>query len=299
MSAASMSAVGSKMCPIFFLKNDPEAWKLPYTQDNRPMMLESLPVPVGNARDAFPELSQFRQLQKHGFTKVDFKPAMAGELEKVENTAAYQLGGQQENELSKRIRMDYFAEIEKVVQEVTGAKTSKVFNYLVRPGAPEKRPEGKRYVTKYAAFAHCDFTDEYITNLKATQGTFAFFNVWQPINNVVLQNPLCLLDFESLDPEDAVPVELGYSEEPHSKRLNIVMLNSKNKDKQKWYMFEKMRPDEFLLFTQLDTRQGHAKRCFHTSTLDPEFPVQVPTPRRSIETRVLCTFEDENSTSKL
>merc|ERR1711924_98263 len=68
------------------------------------------------------------------------------------------------------------------------------------------------------------------------------YNVWQPFDHEVVQNPIALLDGRTLDPaKDLWPFFTPYDAENSE---TIVSASPQHR----WFYFSRMRPDEVLLF---------------------------------------------------
>ena len=111
---------------------------------------------------------------------------------------------------------------------------------------------------------------------------FAWYNVWQPIDREVVQNPLTVLDASTVDAEGVVEYVVTETGE------GIASLPLPS-PAHRLYYFSRMQTDEVIVFKQLDSRPDVAQVCPHTSFYDPAAPDDAPG-RRSIEMRVMCAF---------
>ncbi|MCZ6888894.1 MAG: CmcJ/NvfI family oxidoreductase, partial [Gammaproteobacteria bacterium] len=109
----------------------------------------------------------------------------------------------------------YYPEIEALMRELTGADHLFISQHVVRT-------EDKSDFNKaYARFLHSDYSIEnpraaaaqYLANrqapldsakLRVDEWEFAWFNTWQPFDRAVEQNPLTILDAESLARSDLI-----------------------------------------------------------------------------------------------
>ena len=187
----------------------------------------------------------------------------------------------------------YYPELQDLLQKVTGADEVYVSQHLVRT------EDTSDFNTAYARFLHCDYSMEagYTSsfNLLKRRGRnpddyenadFAWFNSWQPIQNVAYKNPLALIDPSTLPADDIVDYEYGGNN--LAGKSSMPTWNPAHR----LFYFSNMTPDELLFFKQLDTRTEHAKVAPHTSFdlpfSDPEQP-----PRRSIEVRLMGVFRND------
>ena len=130
---------------------------------------------------------------------------------------------------------------------------------------------------------------------------FVNYNVWQPVENEVLQDPLALLDARTLKPQD-----LSHYVSPGMNEKTGGATIVSGSPRHRWYYFSKMRTDEALVFmghslkhpvaTTSGTAEpgpprpsGVGREVAHTSFNDPTAAKDVAR-RKSIETRVLAVF---------
>ncbi len=66
----------------------------------------------------------------------------------------------------------------------------------------------------------------------------------------------------------------------------------KASERQRWYYYPRMHPDELLLIKSYDSQGVMGRSCPHASFPLPGAPSDAP-PRRSIELRVLCYLTDD------
>jgi len=192
-----------------------------------------------------------------------------------------------------------------------GASHVWTLHYACRFG--KENPTGVEYITAYASFAHADYTETILPNAKAmlmkrgiseeeAKGLdVAFVNTWQPVGRMaVMQHPLAMLDWTTVAEGDMKTESLGYAVTPKGgeeggtfdapKRTQAPPINRiYHSDSHHWYFFPSMLPSEMLIFSQCDSRQDHARHCFHTAFWDPTAPPDAPR-RQSIELHTLCAF---------
>ena len=115
--------------------------------------------------------------------------------------------------------------------------------------------------------------------------TYAWYNTWQPFDNQVQNNPLAVIDWESLPMDDVI--DYFYTGRG---RDSLVAAPVYNPDHRFCY-FPFMETDEVLIIKQMDGRPDRSVYCPHTSFDDPTAAADA-LPRRSIETRLMVVFED-------
>jgi hypothetical protein len=184
----------------------------------------------------------------------------------------------------------YYPEMGDLIRRVTGAKLTVMRSHLIRTETPIDFNDG------YSRFVHCDYSmarqDDMAAELLARDGItpqdnwrYAWFNTWQPFDHQVQNNPLAVIDWQSLPMDDVI----GYF---YTGRGNdsLVAAPVHNPDHEWWY-FPLMETREVLITTQLDQRPGRPDYCPHTSFDVPNSEGTLP--RRSIEARLLAVFEDD------
>ena len=193
------------------------------------------------------------------------------------------------------VKAVYYPEITALAKRATGAVEVFITQHLIRT---EDRTDFNK---AYARFLHCDYSldgarasaqrilakrDLAVAEYEGMD--FAWYNAWQPFDNVVERNPLALLDAASLAMDDIVDYQYtGYSQPPPNDMLGKSSMPARN-PAHRFYYVSRMAPDEVLFFKQLDTRR-RGGACPHTSFDDPGSPPEAP-PRRSIETRLMAVF---------
>lgn len=185
----------------------------------------------------------------------------------------------------------YHPAVAAFVKETTGADEIYVTHHLIRT-------EDKSDFNKaYARFVHCDYSmatarsaslnllkNRNIDTKPYENAEFAWYNSWQPFDNPVQQNPLALLDAETIRVGDIVDYEYGGNGKKSKSSMPVY------RDDHQFYYYSDMTLDEVLLIKQLDSREGRAPVSPHTSFVDPDSPVDAP-PRRSIEVRMMAVFK--------
>jgi hypothetical protein len=192
----------------------------------------------------------------------------------------------------REVKQRYYAEVEALVKQVTGAARVVVFDTTVRSGRVEQ-PGGA--IREPARRVHNDYTDksgpQRVRDLlpdeadRLLQRRFAVINVWRPIVGPLLQAPLALCDARSIDPGDLVVTDLKYPN--RTGEIQSVTFNPRHR----WYYFPRMQRDEAVLIKCYDSaRDGRARFTAHGAFDDPTTPPDAP-PRESIEARTLAFFD--------
>jgi len=188
------------------------------------------------------------------------------------------------------VRNTYFPHMRRLIRSLTGAHDAlDVGFYQVRTSQPE------HFFDAYSLYMHCDFglgdwqgfaksvLKEHDKDYSFEDWDFACYNLWRPLGEEVQKNPLVLIDASTVAREDIIsylPFEKG-----QYPRVSLPLYS----DNQRLYYVPAMRPDEVLIFKQLDSRRGKAVVCPHTSFVDPTSPPDAPE-RTSIDIRFLCVF---------
>lgn len=197
---------------------------------------------------------------------------------------------------AKEVQAVYYPEVERLVQEVTGAAKVVVFDHNVRCAPMAQR--GENGAREPVRVAHNDYTlrsgpqrvrdlldaDEAEARL---QHRFAVINVWRPIRGPVQEAPLAVCDAQSIAPQDLVATDLKYRD--RTGEVQSVTFNPNHR----WFYFPHMQRNEALLLKCYDSMDdGRARFTAHSAFDDPTSPPDAPA-RESIETRTLVFFAPE------
>jgi hypothetical protein len=213
-----------------------------------------------------------------------------------------------------------------LAKRVLGARYAFAMSHTCRRGN-KGHTDGASYVTSYATFAHCDYTKRIVDadaswrtlvqfgvpEAEAKQMEVGYYNIWQPTNVPVQQNPLALVDWGTVDEdEDVRPVKLGHtsgyprksSKDGDSSQKDVyapmITLLAPAPERHKWYYYPQLRPDEALIFSQVDGRSDRRTYTFHTAVVDPNGPPQEEAvPRHNYELRLLCAWPKGPRPAKL
>ena len=189
------------------------------------------------------------------------------------------------------IKQRYYAEVEQLVKQATGATRVVVFDTTVRSARVEL-PGGA--VREPARRLHNDYTEksgpQRVRDLLPDEADdllkrrFAMINVWRPIVGPLIDTPLALCDARTIAPKDFVETDLKYPN--RTGEIYSVTFSPQ----QRWYYFPRMHRDEVVLIKCYDSaRDGRARFTAHGAFDDPTTPADAP-PRESIEARTLVFF---------
>ncbi|MBI4205313.1 MAG: methyltransferase [Betaproteobacteria bacterium] len=232
--------------------------------------LDSRPMRIENGR---PLASTF-SLDRNGFAFIEHRTAVKDFFDKQELESAY------------------YAEIEQLIKEVSGAARVVVFDHTLRSGDEAEREA--RLVREPVLSAHNDYTEwsgpQRVRDLLPEEAEallkrrFAIIQVWRAINQPIQSNPLAIADARSVAFGDLMVAERRYPNrvgQTYRLRYNPA---------HRWFYFPEMRRDEALVFKVFDSeKDGRARFTAHTSFDDPGTPPGAP-PRQSIEARALAFF---------
>ena len=191
-----------------------------------------------------------------------------------------------------RIRATYYAEVDALLRQLTGAVKVVIFDHTLRYGLKGHSEPGIR---EPARRVHNDQTfvsaprrvRDHLPLEEAEQrlrGRFAIVNVWRPIGHPVEASPLAMCDAQSIDAEDLVPSDLVYRD-----KVGETYAFAYN-PRHRWSYFPHVRPDEVVLLKIYDSLDdGRARLTAHTAFEDPRTRPDAR-PRRSIEVRSLVFF---------
>ena len=189
----------------------------------------------------------------------------------------------------------YHAELEALLERVTGAHRVEVFDDTRRSSSTAKQREhGSR---DPASIAHNDYTHssgerrlrDFFADApgeaeQLAHRRFAIINAWRPIGAPVVDHPLVLCDATTVNDDDLLPVERRGRD-----RIGELQVALFDRD-QRWYYYPRMTRDEVLLFKTYDSAtDGRTRFTPHSSCKDPRAPDDAP-PRESLETRCLVFF---------
>lgn len=249
--------------PVYWLTKPPAGVPWRNTKGDRRVL------PVHDARSVEPAPS----LDREGFSLVALETTV-GDLYDPE-----------------AVRAGYYAEVEKLVAEATGARRVLAFDHNVRNQEKAERREDLSQAP--VRFPHNDYTLESapqrVRDLLPAEADellgrrFAVINVWKPIRGPVLEAPLAFCDAQTISQDDFIPTSLEYGDrtgEVYSLRFS---------PNHRWHYYPEMRADEAMLLKCYDSDETVARFTAHSAIDDPTSPEDAP-PRESIEVRTLVFF---------
>lgn len=194
-----------------------------------------------------------------------------------------------------QVRSVYYAEVEKVIKDRTGAVRVVIFDHTLR--AADKTTRETTVARQTVKLAHNDYTEwsapqrvrDILPQEEAEallQKRFAIVQLWRAIRDPIETDPLAIAEAGTLSPDDLIAAERRYPD-----RVGETYRIAYN-PAQRWFYFPRMRRDEALVFKVFDSRKdGIARFTAHTSFTDPTSPPDAR-PRESIEMRTFAFFDD-------
>ena len=198
------------------------------------------------------------------------------------------------------VRKDFYPEVVEFLKQAVGAKRVLVFDHTIRTKANAAKKVTQETNTSQRApvmLVHCDYTAESgparVKQLLPQEAEdllsrrVAFINVWKPIHNVVLENPLAMCDATTTSlADDFFKLHLHYRDRDGE---NYVM---RHRPDHKWWYLPQLNPQQLLLLKTYDsdtTTPGRARFLAHSAFADPSTPTDAPT-RESVEIRTIAFF---------
>jgi len=190
------------------------------------------------------------------------------------------------------LRTVYYAEIEQLVKQTSGAKRVLVFDHTLRSADTAMRET--KQISGPVRNAHNDYTEwsgpQRVRDLLPEEADellkrrFAVVQVWRPIRHPVEREPLAIADARSIGTKELFPSSRVYPD-----RVGEVYHCAYN-PQHRWYYFPRMLRDEAIVFKTFDSaRDGRARWTAHSAFDDPTSQPDAP-PRESIEMRTLAFF---------
>jgi hypothetical protein len=186
----------------------------------------------------------------------------------------------------------YYPEIERLVEQVSGAPRVVVFDHTLRSG--DEAEQSARRIREPVLWAHNDYTEwsgpQRVRDILPDEADrllahrFSIIQVWRAIGQPIQSNPLAIVDARTVAAVDLIKAERRY---PH--RVGETYQLQHN-PAQRWFYFPQMNRDEALVFKVYDSQaDGRARFTPHCSFIDPSTPSGAP-PRQSIEVRTFAFF---------
>jgi hypothetical protein len=195
----------------------------------------------------------------------------------------------------EEVRTVYYPEMERLVQEITGASKVLIFDHTLRAADGATREE--QQIGGPVRNVHNDYTEwsgpqrvrDLLPGEEATerlQHRFAVVQVWRAIRNPVESSPLAIADARSLATKNLIPTERRYPD-----RVGEIYHITFDPD-HRWVYFPNMQRNEALVFKTYDSAiDGRARWTAHAAFDDPTSAPDAP-PRESIEIRTLAFFSE-------
>jgi hypothetical protein len=137
-----------------------------------------------------------------------------------------------------------------------------------------------------------------ITAEQLERGRLAVINYWRPMQAEPLErNPLAIIDSESLQSSEVIQFPhfirqaygsfVKFFRIPTNPHVNVSV---RPNEAHRWYYFPGMTREEVIAFKNYDSAAPQPGKGIgmHTSFDDPATPPSAPSPRESIEVRVVC-----------
>ncbi|MYG40959.1 MAG: hypothetical protein F4201_09145 [Nitrospira sp. SB0677_bin_15] len=178
-----------------------------------------------------------------------------------------------------------------LVTAATGCLAARVVQHEVRTG----EATGPGGAGVYAEMAHADVSPLIENHLHVPpRRHFGLYNVWRSIDpeGEIEVMPLALCDRATVAVTDIVYADAWRLTWPKTRVVDCRLIHS---NRQCWFYYPRMTPEEVLIFKQYDTRQAAAnlRSTFHTAFEDRATRENAPS-RRTIEARVLAVFHEED-----
>ena len=197
----------------------------------------------------------------------------------------------------KLVQEKLYPEVVEFLKQTVGAKRVLVFDHTIRTAKNAQKKITQETNTSQRApvmLVHCDYTAESgptrVHQLLPDEAEallsrrVMFLNVWKPLN-VVEERPLAMCDASTVAQEDFFKLHLRYRDRNGE---NYVM---KYSDRQKWWYFPQMTPEQVILLKTFDSEvaEGTARFVGHTAFEDPETREGARI-RESVEIRTIAFF---------
>lgn len=192
----------------------------------------------------------------------------------------------------EELKSVYYAEVEALVRERSGARRVVVFDHTLRSGDEAEREA--RLLREPVHQAHNDYTEwsgpQRVREVMGAEAQallarrFAIVQVWRAIAEPIERDPLAMADARTVAPEDLLVAERRY---PHRVGQTYRV---KYSPRHRWFYFPRMRRDEALVFKVYDSDSSAPARFTpHAAVEDPDAAPAAPA-RQSIEVRTLAFF---------
>ncbi|KAL4071857.1 hypothetical protein J3A83DRAFT_2923928 [Scleroderma citrinum] len=193
----------------------------------------------------------------------------------------------------EEIKDEYYPESMELIKRLTGATRVIIYTYVIRRGRPASSDDTVKHKTP-ARLVHADQTmadahaivRRYLSPSDAEtiiQGRFQTISFWRPISYPVVDWPLALCDFRSINAERDL-VAMSVIHHDHEDESYCAKYNPEHQ----WIYKSAMEPEDLLIIKTFDSVQGGSV-ALHTAFQDPMTPEDAPY-RQSIELRAILYF---------
>ncbi|KAH6683503.1 hypothetical protein F5X68DRAFT_22275 [Plectosphaerella plurivora] len=200
------------------------------------------------------------------------------------------------------IRTNYYAEMEQLYRDVTGATDVFIFGHRVRRGpshwhslgegnAASRGPLHRVHVDQSYDGARLMAEKHLPANVLLAERSrspgprrYQIVNIWRPIRTV-MKDPLAVADATTVDDDDLVGAAIQY---PNGSRAETWAVRPN--ERHRWYYKSGQRPDEVLFIKCFDSdeAEGVARRAPHCAFRDAEHDEAES--RESVEVRAVLLF---------
>ncbi len=201
---------------------------------------------------------------------------------------------------SAQVEADYYPQVQRLVQEQTGCSEVFVFDHNVRNKAlvNDDFEVNRVAVQNPVKSVHNDYTEvsgpqrvrDFLPERaeELINGRFAMINVWRPISGPVRQTPFAVIDADSIEFDDFIPIDLVYSD-----RIGQIYMVKHNAS-HRWIYMSEMNTDDVMLLKCFDSStEINARYTAHSAFEIPRDDQGQELPEReSIEVRTLVFFRD-------
>lgn len=193
----------------------------------------------------------------------------------------------------ERITSLYYAEVEQLLKDKTGASRVVVFNHRVRRGPSDWHNAGMNNRLNAGPLFKVHIDQSYdgaelqLRSLlpgeadELVKGRYQIINVWRPINTV-LRDPLAVADARSVADADLIPASVV---KPNGRSETWTV---KPNSAHRWLYKYKQQPDEVLLIKCFDSDKSVARRVPHSAFKDEDHDEEPY--RESIEVRAILLY---------
>lgn len=192
---------------------------------------------------------------------------------------------------------DYYAEMEQLYKDVTGASLVFIFGHRVRRGPSHWHSLGEGNAANRGPLHRVHVDQSYDGALLVAQKhlpesdlaallerRFQIVNIWRPLREV-RKDPLGVADARSVLDEDLVAASVMYQDGSRSETWAV-----RPSEGHRWFFKGSQRPDEVLFIKCFDSavEEGLARRTPHCAFRDPEYDEAES--RESVEVRAMLFY---------